>query len=79
MTVTAASDARFLLFGGAPMEGPRYIWWNFVSSRRERIEEAKEEWRNGRFSSVPGDENEFIPAPDNRTKPREARGRVAEG
>jgi redox-sensitive bicupin YhaK (pirin superfamily) len=44
------------------MEGPRYIWWNFVSSRKERIEEAKEAWKTGRFKPVPG-ENEFIPLP----------------
>ncbi|MGB6230706.1 MAG: pirin family protein, partial [Litorimonas sp.] len=54
-TVRATSDARFMLFGGAPMDGPRYIWWNFVSSRLERIEQAKEEWANGRFDTVPGD------------------------
>ena len=44
------------------MEGPRYIWWNFVSSRKERIEEAKEAWKTGRFKPVPG-EHEFIPLP----------------
>ncbi len=58
-----AVEARFALVGGATMEGPRYIWWNFVSSRKERIEQAKEEWRTGRFDTVPGDEEEFIPLP----------------
>ena len=56
-------QARFALLGGATMKGPRYIWWNFVSSRKERIEQAKEEWKKGRFDSVPGDEEEFIPLP----------------
>ncbi len=58
-----SEPARFALVGGASMEGPRYIWWNFVSSRKERIDEAKEEWRKGRFDTVPGDEEEFIPLP----------------
>lgn len=56
--------ARFVLVGGEPMEGPRYIWWNFVSSRRERIEQAKAEWKAGRFDTVPGDAQEFIPLPE---------------
>ena len=71
VTVTAASDARFVVCGGEPMDGPRYIWWNFVSSRRDRIEQAQEEWRQGRFDSVPGDEAEFIPLPEALGKPRE--------
>jgi hypothetical protein len=65
-----------MLFGGAPMEGPRYIWWNFVSSRSERIEQAKEEWAQGRFDTVPGDVEEFIPLPDTKDKPRRATGGV---
>ncbi|MEL6478904.1 MAG: pirin family protein [Pseudomonadota bacterium] len=72
--VAAEAETRFMLFGGEPMEGPRYIWWNFVSSRPERIEQAKEEWSRGRFETVPGDEEEFIPLPDNATKPRRAVG-----
>jgi redox-sensitive bicupin YhaK (pirin superfamily) len=76
VTVAAISDARFMLFGGAPMEGPRYIWWNFVSSRLERIEAAKEEWANGRFDTVPGDEAEFIPLPERRDAPQRATGGV---
>lgn len=63
ITVRAVSSARLMFLGGPAMEGPRYIWWNFVSSRRERIEEAKEDWRSGRFKPVPG-ETEFIPLPD---------------
>jgi redox-sensitive bicupin YhaK (pirin superfamily) len=72
--VRAVADTRFMLFGGEPMEGPRYIWWNFVSSRPERIEQAKEEWARGRFDTVPGDEEEFIPLPETRDKPRRAVG-----
>jgi Pirin-related protein len=53
-----------MLFGGAALNAKRYIWWNFVSSSRERIEKAKEEWRTGRFDIVPGDEEEFVPLPD---------------
>jgi redox-sensitive bicupin YhaK (pirin superfamily) len=60
----AATPARFLLLGGAPMDGPRYIWWNFVSSRKERIEQAKAEWKSGKFDTVPGDAEEFIPLPE---------------
>ena len=63
ITVRAAAGARLMFLGGAAMAGPRYIWWNFVSSRRERIEQAKEEWRAGRFKPVPG-ETEFIPLPE---------------
>jgi redox-sensitive bicupin YhaK (pirin superfamily) len=74
--VRAIGDARFLLFGGASMGGPRYIWWNFVSSRLERIEAAKEEWARGRFDTVPGDVEEFIPLPQTTDKPRRATGAV---
>jgi redox-sensitive bicupin YhaK (pirin superfamily) len=63
ITVTANSNVRFLMLGGEPMDGPRHIWWNFVSSRRERIEQAKADWRLARFDSVPGDP-EFIPLPE---------------
>lgn len=76
ITLSATTNARVMLFGGAPMEGPRYIWWNFVSSRPERIEQAKEEWRRGRFDTVPGDEADFIPLPQEPTKPRRATGGV---
>ncbi len=77
--VTAETDARLMLYGGEPMEGPRYIWWNFVSSRLERIEAAKEEWAKGRFETVPGDEEEFIPLPDGPGEPRRATGGRAFG
>ena len=63
ITVRATRPARLMFLGGAALEGPRYIWWNFVSSRRERIEQAKEDWKTGRFTPVPG-ETEFIPLPD---------------
>jgi hypothetical protein len=65
-----------MLFGGASMGGPRYIWWNFVSSRTERIEQAKEEWAQGRFDTVPGEVEEFIPLPVTKEKPRRATGAV---
>ncbi len=58
-----AAGARILLLGGAVMDGPRYMFWNFVSSRPERIEQAKADWRAGRFGAVPGDDQEFIPLP----------------
>ena len=63
ITIRALSDARMMLFGGAPLEGRRFVWWNLVSSRKERIEQAKRDWREGRFPSVLGDV-EFIPLPE---------------
>lgn len=57
-----AAAARLMLLGGEPMDGPRRIWWNFVSSSRERIEQAKADWQAGRFDPVPG-ESECIPLP----------------
>ncbi|HWK65219.1 MAG TPA: pirin family protein [Rhizobiaceae bacterium] len=65
ITVSSEKGAHFMLFGGASLGSKRYIWWNFVSSSKERIEQAKEEWRTGRFDIVPGDEEEFIPLPEN--------------
>ena len=59
--------ARVLLLGGAVMDGPRHLFWNFVSSSRERIEQAKADWKAGRFGRVPGDEAEFIPLPERVT------------
>ena len=64
ITVNAPVDARVVLVGGAAMDGPRHIWWNFVSSRKERIEQAKADWKLGRFDAVPGDDQEFIPLPE---------------
>ena len=55
--------ARLLLLGGAPLDGARHVWWNFVSSSPERIQRAAEQWRSGGFARVPGDD-EFIPLPD---------------
>jgi redox-sensitive bicupin YhaK (pirin superfamily) len=63
ITIRAKTDARFMMLGGEPMDGPRHIWWNFVSSRKDRIEQAKADWKAARFDSVPGD-TEFIPLPD---------------
>jgi len=63
VTVLAASPARIAVVGGAAMDGPRHIWWNFVSSRKDRIEQAKADWKAARFEAVPG-ETEFIPLPD---------------
>ncbi len=63
ITIKALTPARFLLLGGANL-GARHIWWNFVSSRKERIEQAKEDWKAGRFGTVPGDDKEFIPLPE---------------
>jgi redox-sensitive bicupin YhaK (pirin superfamily) len=63
ISVKAKSDARFMMLGGEPMDGPRFIWWNFVSSRKDRIDQAKADWKHARFDSVPGD-FEFIPLPD---------------
>jgi hypothetical protein len=63
IVVRALRRARLMFLGGSALEGPRYIWWNFVSSRRERIEQAKEDWKSGRFAPVP-DETEFIPLPE---------------
>ncbi len=64
LTIAATKESRIVLIGGAPL-GERHIYWNFVSSRRERIEQAKQDWREGRFEKVKGDDKEFIPLPDN--------------
>ncbi|CAN7191334.1 pirin family protein [Neorhizobium tomejilense] len=58
-----APGCHLMLFGGAALNSRRYIWWNFASSSKERIEKAKDEWRTGRFDIVPGDEEEFVPLP----------------
>lgn len=62
ISVLALTNARLMIIGGDPMDGKRHIWWNFVSSRKERIDQAKADWAAGRFDSVPGD-HEFIPLP----------------
>jgi hypothetical protein len=64
VVLRAVSPSRVMLLGGQTL-GPRYLWWNFVSSSKERIEQAKEDWKAGRFGSVPGDP-ELIPLPEER-------------
>lgn len=62
--ITAITAARFMLLGGAALDGPRYIWWNFVSHSKDRIKQAADQWKAGQFPKVPGDEIEFIPLND---------------
>jgi redox-sensitive bicupin YhaK (pirin superfamily) len=64
VSLLAERPARLMLLGGARLEGPRHMFWNFVSSSRERIEQAKDDWRNRRFPAVPGDDVDFIPLPE---------------
>ena len=63
ITVKAIKPTRMMFLGGDALEGPRHIWWNFVSSSKERIEQAKQDWKSGRFAHVPN-EHEFIPLPE---------------
>lgn len=63
VSITATEDSLIALVGGEPL-GKRHIEWNFVSSRKERIDQAKADWKAGRFPKVPGDEEEFIPMPE---------------
>jgi len=65
--IRATSPARVMLFGGAKTDGDRHVWWNFVASSRELVEEAKQRWREQRFGAVP-DETEFIPLPEDARK-----------
>ena len=62
----ALSPVKAMLFGGEPLEARRHMWWNFVSSSRERIEQAKQDWVAGRFGLIPGDDEAFIPLPDSK-------------
>jgi redox-sensitive bicupin YhaK (pirin superfamily) len=62
--IESADGALVMVVGGAPLMGERHIWWNFVSSSKIRIEQAKEDWREGRFTKVVGDEEDFIPLPE---------------
>lgn len=64
MTLRASTDARVMLLGGEAFKTPRHVWWNFVSSSRDRINQAKDDWRAGRFPIVPGDDKESIPIPE---------------
>jgi hypothetical protein len=66
--ITAKEPSTLMLLGGEPL-GQRFIWWNFVSSRRERIEQAKNDWKEGRIVLPPNDNQEFIPLPEDRSKP----------
>lgn len=67
-TVSAKENSVIMLLGGEPL-GERFIWWNFVSSRKERIEQAKEDWKQGRIILPPNDNKEFIPLPEDKSKP----------
>jgi redox-sensitive bicupin YhaK (pirin superfamily) len=64
MTLRSDSGGRFMLLGGEAFSTRRHVWWNFVSSSRERIQQAKDDWMGGAFPKVPGDEVEWIPIPD---------------
>jgi len=64
LVVMAREDSHLVMIGGEPLAEPRYIYWNFVSSSKERLEQAKADWKAGKFPKVPGDDKEFIPLPD---------------
>lgn len=66
--VVAIEPSTLMLLGGDPL-GERFIWWNFVSSRKERIEQAKADWQQGRIILPPNDNHEFIPLPEDRSRP----------
>lgn len=61
--VSARTRSRLAVLGGEPLEGPRFMWWNFVSSRKERLEQARADWMHRRFPLIPGDSEERVPAP----------------
>lgn len=63
-TLRSARGGHVMLCGGAPLDGPRHVFWNFVSSRRERLDQAKEDWKAGRFALPPDDHDEYIPLPE---------------
>ena len=63
-TLRSGAGGRVMLLGGEAFATPRHVWWNFVSSRRDRINEAKHAWKEGRFPRIPGDAEEFIPLPE---------------
>jgi len=64
MVLSSDKGGRVMLLGGEAFATRRHVWWNFVSSSKERIEQAKRDWVEGRFPLVPGDEEEFIPLPE---------------
>lgn len=66
--ILAKENATLMLLGGEPL-GERFIWWNFVSSRKERIEQAKEDWKQGRIILPPNDNKVFIPLPEDKSRP----------
>jgi redox-sensitive bicupin YhaK (pirin superfamily) len=66
--IRAKEHTTLMLLGGEPL-GERFIWWNFVSSRKERIEQAKEDWKQGRILLPPSDDHEFVPLPEDSTRP----------
>jgi hypothetical protein len=66
--IKAKEQAVLMLLGGEPL-GQRHIWWNFVSSRKERIEQAKADWKEGRIILPPNDNHEFIPLPEDKRGP----------
>jgi len=66
--IKANTAATLMFLGGEPL-GERFIWWNFVSSRKERIEQAKEDWKQGRIILPPGDNQEFVPLPEDKSRP----------
>jgi redox-sensitive bicupin YhaK (pirin superfamily) len=66
--IVAKENTTLMMLGGEPL-GERFIWWNFVSSRRERIEQAKEDWKQGRIILPPNDNKEFVPLPDDHSRP----------
>jgi redox-sensitive bicupin YhaK (pirin superfamily) len=68
MTLSSGAGGRVMLLGGEAFATKRHVWWNFVSSDRERINQAKQDWRAGRFPLVPGDSEEFIPIPEGEPK-----------
>lgn len=69
-TILAKEKTTLMLLGGEPL-GDRYIWWNFVSSRKERIEQAKNDWLNGKIILPPNDDKEFVPLPNDNSRPSE--------
>ena len=69
--ILAKENTTLMMLGGEPL-GERFIWWNFVSSRKERIEQAKEDWKSGRIILPPNDNKEFIPLPKDKSKPSDA-------
>jgi redox-sensitive bicupin YhaK (pirin superfamily) len=62
--VKANVDTHLIILGGQPLNEPRFLWWNFVASHKERIEQAKQDWISGKFGKIPGDDKEYIPLPE---------------